>query len=262
MKRRFNSTGRKHIPSSVVNIRLVHPDDPRDPVSFDVDLSKLKTLGLPNIAKVYVEPYVTGSSSIMRFPFGTIDSIVVPADRTLSELDAGGRIVFRIKVVDESETLGRILAASNAIRPLDDRVSQDQQRSILPVETRDLGEAVWRLDMQDVDRPTLVLNSRIGGLLDRIKNDPFVQGAIVPHAVRQILIAILDPERADVTDDTPWVQDWKVWIAAMLGTPLDEDLDADLVEQRADDIVNRFVERWRFASRAEANHEHSTPYHE
>ena len=86
---------------------------------------------------------------------------------TLTDLDDGRAVVFRIKVVDESTSFGRILAASHAIRPFDERLADDQHRSILPVETKDLRETVWRLDMTDFDRPTLLISNRIPGFWTR-----------------------------------------------------------------------------------------------
>jgi hypothetical protein len=262
MKRRFNSTGRKPIASNLVHIRLVHPAEDGQPMSFDADLSRLKELELPGEGRVYVEPYVTGSSSIMRFSFGTIDAIEPPADRLLADLDVGGRIVFRIKVVDESSTLGRILAASHAIRPYDERIADDQRRSILPVEVRDLGEAVWKLDMVGSDRPTLLLSHRVPNFMEKIRTDPFVQGTIVPHAVRQILVAIYHPEEGETSDDAEWVQDWKRWMSEFLGTSPDEDWSPDVVERRVDDIVDRFARKWRFASRIDPAAASDSPSHE
>jgi hypothetical protein len=249
MKRRFNSTGRKSIASGHVSIRLVYPMEAGIERSFDADVSGLKELDLPGNARVYMEPYVTGSSSIMRFSFGTIDQVVAPADRSLGGLDLGGRILFRVKVVDESADVGKILAAANALRPLDEKVSEDQQRSILPVQSADLGEAIWKLEIANSARPTLVVSHRIPGLIEQLKSDPFVQGAIVPHAVRQILLCILDPERGEFSDDMDWVQDWKKWASEMLESPVDDDLDISQLEERVDDIIGRFSEWSRFVSK-------------
>lgn len=251
MKRRFNSTGRKAIATSQISIRLIHPSEPGVPKSFEADLSGLKELGVPSNARIYVEPYVTGSSSIMRFPFGEIGEIAPPNDRSLSGLDAGGRVLFRIKVVDESNEVGKILAAANAIRPLDEKLTEDQQRSILPVESRDLGEAIWKLELEDAVRPTLVVSNRIPGLIEQLKTEPFVQGSIIPHAVRLILLRIFDPERGDVTDDTDWVQDWKQWASEILGKAIDEDFDPNQLEERVDEIIEKFVEKSRFVTRIE-----------
>ena len=247
MKRRFNSTGRKAIAVSQISIRLTYPPEPGLPKSFEADLSGLKELGVPSSARIYVEPYVTGSSSIMRFSFGAIGEIEPPADRSLSGLDAGGRVLFRVKVVDESNEVGKILAAVNAIRPLDEKITEDQQRSILPVESRDLGEAIWKLELEDAVRPTLVVSNRIPGLIEQLKTDPFVQGSIIPHAVR----LIFDPERGDVTDDTVWVQDWKQWASEILGKALDDDFDPNQLEERADEIIDKFAEKSRFVGRIE-----------
>jgi hypothetical protein len=100
MKRRINSTDRKSINRELISIRLIEPEIPSQPRSFTAELGGLAELSVPRMARVYVEPYVTGSSSSMRFDFGAVGGIVTPADTTLADLDRDGRILFRIKIVD------------------------------------------------------------------------------------------------------------------------------------------------------------------
>src|SRR5262245_27829089 len=200
MRRRINSTGRKGISRGLVAIRLIEPPAPTLLRSFAADLSGLETLDLPLDARVYLEAYVTGSSSLMRFDFGSLGAITAPGDTTLSDLDAGGRILFRIKVVDESGDVGKILASANALRPLDEKISDDERKAILPVASDDLGEGVWRLEFQTPERPVLVVNNRVPGLMYRIKTEPLLQGAIVPAAIGLILRYVLDPENGAIDD--------------------------------------------------------------
>ena len=139
MKRRINSTGRKSISRDLISIRVVEPSLPTLPPSFTADLSKLSDLGLAEEARVYVEPYVTRSSALMRFDFGPLGGLSEPPDTSLSELDAGGRILFRVKVVDQSGEVGKILASATALRPIDEKRDEDDRRATLPVASDDLG---------------------------------------------------------------------------------------------------------------------------
>jgi hypothetical protein len=253
MKRRINSTDRKSINRELISIRLIEPEILSQPRSFTAELGGLAELSVPQTARVYVEPYVTGSSSSMRFDFGTVGGIVTPADTTLADLDRDGRILFRIKIVDGSAEVGKILASANALRPIDEKVSDDDRRAILPVRSEPLGEAVWELDLASQARPELVLNNRLPGLMDRIKTDPLLQGAIIPAAIGEILRCVLDPENADIDDDLDWVQDWKRWAADILGRPIDdESIDPEEVEAKRREIIEGFARMARFASRIEA----------
>ncbi len=63
MKRRINSTGRKSITRDLISLELLEPERPSLPRSFAADLSRLAELDVRKDGRVYVEPYVTGSSS-------------------------------------------------------------------------------------------------------------------------------------------------------------------------------------------------------
>jgi hypothetical protein len=250
MKRRINSTGRKSIGRELISIRVVEPSTPNLPPSFTADLSKLADLGLAEAARAYVEPYVTRSSALMRFDFGPVGALVAPSDTSLTELDAGGRVLFRVKIVDQSGELGKILASANALRPIDEKRDEDDRRAILPVASDDLGEAVWELDLQATARPELVINNRIPGLMDRLKTDPLLQGAILPAAISQILRYVLDPGDGSVDDDIDWVRDWRQWAADLLGKPLDQYIAAnDDLDEAIRGLGEAFVDASKFVSR-------------
>ncbi len=188
----------------------------------------------------------------MRFDFGTVGAIAHPPDTALTELDADGRILFRIKIVDQSGEVGKILAAVNALRPLDEKVSEDDLRAILPVASDDLGEAVWELDFPGAARPQLVLNNRVPGLIDRIKTDPLLQGAIIPAVIGQILRNVLDAENGAIDDDQDWVQDWKQWAANILDRPLDDEaLEPDELDRHVKEIMQAFARQARFVTKIE-----------
>ena len=253
MKRRINSTDRKSINRKLMSIRLVEGEIPSQPRSFTAELGGLAELEVPQSARVYVEPYLTGSTSSMRFDFGTVGNIVTPLDTSLIDLDRDGRVLFRIRVVDGSAEVGKILASANALRPIDEKVSDEDRRAILPVRLEPLDEAVWELDLASQARPELVLNNRISGLMDRIKTDPLLQGAIIPIAVSEILRCVLVPDNADIDDELDWVQDWKRWAADILGRPLDDEtIDPEDIDTIRREIIAAFSRSARFASRIEA----------
>jgi len=188
----------------------------------------------------------------MRFDFGTVGALSTPPDTQLTDLDAGGRILFRIKVVDDSTGVGKILASINALRPVDEKMSDSERRAILPVASDDLDEAVWKLDFPTPERPLLVVNNRIPGLLDRIKVEPLLQGAVIPAAIRQILRAVLDPDNGSLDDDLDWVRDWKQWASNILERDATEDIDdSDDLERRLDEICDRFTSTCKFATKLE-----------
>ncbi|MCS6921280.1 MAG: hypothetical protein NZM07_05075 [Elioraea sp.] len=246
MRRTFNFTGRKTIPSGLVSV-TVKPGGADGVRSFDMRLGDLSTLGLPSSARIYVEPYVKASS--MRFPFGTVGSVLPPSDRSLTEIDDGATVLFRILVVDESDKVGRLLAMADKVAPHGD----DQQReSVLPLVTEDLGEAVWRLEASEGTQPRLLINSRFPGLKQRLIEDPLMMGAILPIAVRDALRAA---RQAD-DPDAEWVGRWRRYVADVAGQETAERIFDDGPEEgpELDEAIERvceiLIERRRYVSRA------------
>lgn len=251
MKRTLNWTGRQSIPIEKVAIRVNILGDGQPP-SFSAELAGLSDLGLDPSGKVYVEPYV-GSSS-MRFEFGTVGTPKYPPDTALSEIDTGAGILFRIRVVDETANIGRILATAEAIRPQNE-TEDDDKKSLLPVAFRDLGEAIWQLDLQPGARPYLVLNNKIPALGELIRTDPIFQGAVIPHAVEQILRAIyLKEEFGD--DESEWCNDWRQFVASLRGGDgINEEAEDDEIEAGVKDVLNRFVADMKWATLYRLNRE-------
>lgn len=243
---RINSTGRKRIHREHIQIKLNDVGGGQPP-TFTADIHIPAELKLDPSAKIYVEPYVKSSS--MRFDFGTVGHLTPPVSCELTDIDAGATVLFRVKVVDESDEVGRILASANGIRPLDDS-DGDDRRPLLPVRSANLGEEIWQLQIDKDTGPTLVVNSRVPDLIETVKHDVYLQGAIYPEVVRRLAREVY---REDIgyDEDDDWVQDWKVWFAAQLGREVSEGEidDSEAVETLAEDIVRSFAMKSRFASK-------------
>lgn len=249
MKRTFNYTGRRSIPKRCVSIRLRPPSDGRRDPSFSASFEDLTALGLPPEATIYVEPYVSGGAA-MRFAFGTVGAPVAPANTVLDELDAGGRILFRVKVVDERTAVGRILASVSEVTARDE-TEDDGRKPILPLRHTDLGENLWDLNIVESSGPELLVSNRVPELADRIKSDPLMQGMVLPHALRTIVRHLLSDD-----DESEWRVDWRILAERVNGEPIDWELDpedeGDEVDRLIERIVRKFVEWQRYASRADA----------
>lgn len=113
MRRTFNYTGRRRIPLDFVTIRVYAIDSGAR--WFDADLSRLCELRLPENARVFVEAYF--ERAYRRFDFGTVCAIQHPEDRSLEEIDFGGRMRFRVKITDLPERTGNFLQAPKTSSP-------------------------------------------------------------------------------------------------------------------------------------------------
>jgi hypothetical protein len=246
MSFRINFTGRKRILREDIRIKVVDPGNGLPP-AFSADIRLAPELSLDPTARVYVEPYV-GSSS-MRFSFGTVAKISPPESCVLSDIDAGASILFRVKVVDESTEVGRILAAANGIKPESD-ADGDDRKPLLPLRTVDLGDEIWRLEIDKDGGPTLTVNSRIADLADRMRTDAFLQGAVYPEIVRQMVRAAFADEDSDAGDDDGWISDWRTWLVEQVGREITEDevSDDEELAALANEVAAAFAKKQRYAT--------------
>jgi hypothetical protein len=245
MKKRLNFTGRKRLASEHIEIRIKQENGASFP-SFDATLEPTLTVGLDKAAKIYIEPYVVSSS--MRFDFGTVGNPTAPTDTTLSQLDRTESFLFRVKVVDESGHVGRILADANGIRPKDASDDGENRKSLFPVEWVDLGERIWKVAFDKDTGPVLQLTTKVQDLPERRKNDPLLQGAIYPEAFRQVLTLLIEGEGLD--HEAPWVCNWHEFVLKLSGVDLSEDIADEDQEQLIEDAVQAFSRAHNFAARA------------
>ncbi len=235
MKRTINSTGRRRFAHHLVSVRLNEPAGGL-PRSFTVHFGDLAAAGFPPDARIYVEPYVASSSE--RFSFGTVATVTTPADTELSELDEGGAVLFRVKLVDETADVGKILAPVDGVAPRGQE-NPDGRRSLLPIRHTNLGEELWRLQIDRDRGPELCVNNRVPGLADQVTSDPLVQGLVLPSVLGHVVQAVLDSD-----DEAEWVEDWKIFCARLIGEDIDWDINTEEDEQQIDELVKRIVQRF------------------
>jgi hypothetical protein len=246
-KRRINSTGRKKISQDKIDLRLlaaIPGESMRAKLGID-----LESLNLPASASVSVEAY--HHSTAMRFDCGTVGAKKIPEILSLSELDQAGGVLFRIKIVDREAQKGKILASADRVRP---SVEGEQmgRKSIFPVEYRDLGQEVWRVDIDDDAGPFLLLNSKMPTLMYRIHENPLVAGALLPAAFRIVLQHLAHNPSEDDEDGAGWKSVWKRFCNEGLGVEDDpEDLeDDDARDLWVADVVRRYCETRAFVEKA------------
>ncbi|MCD9109963.1 hypothetical protein [Bradyrhizobium japonicum] len=247
-KRRINSTGRKRIPQDKIDLRIlttVHGEPLKAKLAIDLD-----ALGLPPTAALSVEAY--HRSSAMRFDCGTVGSKRIPEVLTLNEIDQSGGVLFRIKVIDQESDKGKILASADRVRPSVDG-EHIGRRSIFPVEYRDLGQEIWRVEIDDDAGPSMLLNSKVPGLMTRIHDNPLVAGALLPAAFRIVLLYLAyNPAEEDEGDGTGWKAEWKRFCVE--GLNLEDDPD-DLEDDEArdawvDQAVSKYCESRAFVEKS------------
>lgn len=219
MKRRFNYTKRQRIPRNQVAIAWNEPEKASDPLIFNGGLDLTLDPALPANAEIYLEAY--SGPLTMRFHCGTVAHPSLPDDRALTNFAPGQRPLFRVKVTAPDDPLKRILARADSISPMSPEDAKAGRISILPVERVNLGDELWRVDMEELDQPKLQINSTVTEPRDisSMANEGDFLALAYPAVTRQILTVLLHPD-STVSSDHAWL----VFGSRMAGTPApDED---------------------------------------
>jgi len=237
MIKRLNFTGRRRIPRDRVDIE-VYDGQPR---TFDAAID-LDGTSLPSHAAVFLEAMCAGSNAVERFHFGEVGNIVPPQDRCLRELD-GKNVFFALKIVDRNERFGRLLGIAEHIRP--QRAGKQTaagRRGILPVEPKELGQRLWRLEFTDHE-VYLYVNKDVPELVDRVRTDPLFYAVVYPEVVRRVLMQAIS-ENVDIEeDDDHWPVLWLRFgknLHPMRDTPPTHDATEEEREEWVEDVVEAF----------------------
>jgi hypothetical protein len=255
MIRSLNFTNRKKIDRSCVRVKLLASSG--EVPTFDAEIN-LGGLGLPPQAEVYMEAYY--KSSYMRFPYGQVDGIVPPTDRRLTDIQSRSVVFFRLKVVDPSTKHGRILAVIDRISPRQSENEPMEKDCILPVDYRDLGEQIFKLEFEDVGgSPVLVVNERLGDtpISHIVKSDDQFFCLVYPQVVREIMNNIFFGENSDEYDPDDDSETWQSkWMRYMMSLGVGQPPHGESVEDGdkqawIDDAVDAFCKKRHVRKRYE-----------
>lgn len=238
---RMNFTGRRRIAHRDVVITVTGIGGIE---LFDACI-RLERYDLPPAAAVVVEAW--RQLDLVRFDFGTVGSLVPPADRQLSSFGTVTGLRFRLKVVSHDPPRGRLLAVADRLTPATSHQQTLSRVPLLAVRSHDLGKEIWKLTF--ADEPVLTINTRIAPRKQLVASAEF-QSLVLPEVLRSILSRILLVEQvreADTSDD--WTFRWLQFAESLPGvgqSPKDDDPEADL--EWIDSAVSSFC-RWRSVDR-------------
>ena len=237
MLRTINYTGRSKITRDEVRITLT--DELGMEPSFDAEFEFLQRF--PDDSAIYVEAYY--KETLQRFSFGTVGNVTRPADRALSAVDLTGTTLFRVRVVDESGQIGRLLGAAEALRP-EGSTDEDNSESLMTLKTGPLEALPWKVEARtDGSKPCLIINNRIPDALNRAKSDPSFYSLILPGALQQVLYQFLfnEPDEEDTEANEQrgrWME-----MATRLESEPPETTDFDELSSWVERVVEAFCKR-------------------
>lgn len=233
MQRTINHTGRRKVETKELQINML--EDSNGKLSFDVDFS-LNREKLPDTASIYIEAYQR--NTLQRFNFGKVGEIRKPENRELDQLDLSSPTLFRIRIVDENENLGRLVASAERLKPEGEN-DEDQRSSLLVVRSRPLGQQTWKVEFDTGGKPELCINSRIPDAIGQLKNNPQFQSLILPGAFRQVLMFLLWNE--DDESEGSVAEEWMTF-AEHIASERPHGDDPSQLLAWIDEVVERFSE--------------------
>jgi hypothetical protein len=201
VKRRINSTGRRRIERRHVEIRLQRipgRERPRVEAKFD-----LEDLELAPSAQLVLESGFRDFAQ--RFPWGTVARPGPEGDPVIRDVPSDQRIFFRVKVVDPSSH--RLLALARRLYPVSEDGDEGSRRELFRVRSVALGQELWRVVIEEDDAPILELNADVPDVLTRFRQPEF-RAAILPAAMRTVLLALRDEDVDQEDDPDSWAQRW------------------------------------------------------
>ena len=206
--KRINRTGRKRILKRDIQLKLRATENQDAPI-FDLDL-RLVGYGFPESARVRAEAW--RGHAVQRWDCGTVGDLQQPSEdrRRLTDVPPSAR--FRVFVV-AADGSGKLLGHASNLTP------ELPLNSRLPLEERDLGEVVWRVEFDGEDgNPVLLVNQKVAGISEAVRHDPTFRSLVMPEVFRSILTRMVLIDRAYPDDtDGPWA-DWFELARAYLPT--------------------------------------------
>jgi hypothetical protein len=236
MIRRLNYTGRKRISRSRVTVRLLPA--PGGGWRFDAEFDLADYDFAPD-SSVFIEAY--NATSYTRFAFGTVRARSEPVDRTLREITPSPLPKFRLKVVEARR--GLLLGVADKLVPLQPEDTLAHKQSLLPVEFRDLGEQIWRLDVSDW--PVLELNRRIADLGEIARSGDSFLALVYPEVVRRILheAIVVEGQTDPDFDGSDWTSLWLRFVCGLPGVEPPPERTLGMSDEEARAQAEGWIER-------------------
>ena len=231
MQKTFNYTGRRKLEKSEFTILL---EDKQSPPKFDIKFNFNKEkLPKPN-ASIYVEVY--RKATRQRFDYGKVNNIKKGKFHEITDVDPKGTLLFDIKVVDESEAIGKIIASTTR----QSATSPDEYKtSLMSLKSHDLGQEIWKVDFSS-GKPKLLVNNKIPNIRDEFKSNAQLQALIYPNAFRLILINYLIGE----SEDLEGYEEWMAFASQFYDKPNDLEELEDIMDW-IDNVIVSFSERFK-----------------
>lgn len=255
MIRKLNYTQRKKILVKHARFSTVREKANQHHVNMSLALQDYID-DLPGDAVVFIEAYTR--TKVERFKVANLNECgeILSQSYMLSEFSdiEVENLHFRVKIVDESDNVGRILAIADRLPRTSSLEQNENTKSILGVDYQDMGDRLWKLDLER-NIPYLVINNQLVNPKDLVKNNDLFFATVYPEVIRQILADIFlaedsDEDYSDCDDPDDWRYLWSCFARNITGIIK---VPKDIQERKEwiDDCIRAFCSKHRLLKRAE-----------
>jgi len=205
-------------------------------------LTRLDTEGLRLDDNLQVIIIARSGNTSIRYQLGELSSFSREPE-SLEGLDMSQP--FRFRMLLHSADNPRLVASAENLRAVDD----SQGESLLPMESAELGELVWRLVVSPGDGPVLQFNSDVFPNAAAASSDTSFCSMVLPEALKQVMAVVAEDPSVFEDPESPWCEwgDWLDKIGADQPGQWDED-DSDSRMLWCENVVECFTRYFRFAT--------------
>ena len=154
-------------------------------------------------------------------------------------------VSFRLRAIDTSESIGKIVASTTSIRVWAEEISEARKRSLLPVKRGPIGDAIWQVnfDVPDDGEPELIVNDKFDEVAIReiLRTDAYFTSLIYPAVLNAILTEAIIVNDIKTDDGDGWASKWLKFVYAFSGVaPLPEDANRNRCREWINEVVSQF----------------------
>lgn len=209
--------------------------------AFTLERLDVAGSGLAETLRVVV--VARAGNTNIRYEMGTV-SAPVRESRSIDDLDRAQPLRFRVLMHPEDSPM--LAASIENLRPRDD----SQSESLLPMEPAELGERLWKLVINE-DGPVLQFNSMVFPSAAGAENYLPFNTLVLSETLRQVMQHVAEDPGCLEDEDDPWCA-WGGWLDSIGAERPPAEDDDELKKVWCDQVIDRFCERFRFASSLQA----------
>lgn len=209
MRKRIRLTGRKQLPRSAVDVKVVEIGG-KKLVAMTI-ASRPAFAKIPETARIRLRLFENKFSETLEF--GTLGDMKATAEISNTAFSAPS---CQLRVVaSEEEHKGLLLGSTDTwtLRTGGDDEGGTASEGILYFQPHDIAPRTWKLDVREDDYPIVYIDRKIPDGRTWVRNDPIFVSCVLPAIVREIFDDVLD---GNAPPEQRWAKDWLSWADTLM----------------------------------------------